>query len=118
HHLVVKLTKRIKQVLKNFMSIRFGTSGWRAVIADEFTFAGVRSVTRAICSHFGATKQPASVMVVGYDTRFLGEQFAEECPNTIMSDNAFRVLPCDAPVPTPTISHVIRTNGSIGGRRT
>jgi phosphoglucomutase len=96
------------------MTIRFGTSGWRAVIADEFTFAGVRSVTTAICSHFAATRQPESMMVVGYDTRFLGEQFAEECAN-IISQNAFRVLLCDEPVPTPTISHVIRTNGAICG---
>jgi phosphoglucomutase len=96
------------------MTIRFGTSGWRAVIADEFTFAGVRSVTSAICSHFGKVEQPGSLMVVGYDTRFLGEQFAEECAN-IISDNAFRVLLCDEPVPTPTISHVIRTNGAICG---
>jgi phosphoglucomutase len=96
------------------MTIRFGTSGWRAVIADEFTFAGVRSVTSAICSHFGAIEQPGSLMVVGYDTRFLGEQFAEECAKVI-SDNAFRVLLCDSPVPTPTISHVIRTNGAICG---
>jgi phosphoglucomutase len=96
------------------MTIKFGTSGWRAVIADEFTFAGVRSVTSAICSHFAATKAPGSVMVVGYDTRFLGEQFAEECAN-IIADNAFRVLLCDGPVPTPTISHVIRTNAAICG---
>jgi phosphoglucomutase len=54
------------------------------------------------------------MMVVGYDTRFLGEQFAEECAN-IISQNAFRVLLCDEPVPTPTISHVIRTNGAICG---
>lgn len=96
------------------MTIKFGTSGWRAVIADEFTFAGVRSVTSAICSHFAAAKKADSVMVVGYDTRFLGEQFAEECAN-IIADNAFRVLLCDGPVPTPTISHVIRTNGAICG---
>jgi phosphoglucomutase len=96
------------------MTIRFGTSGWRAVIADEFTFAGVRSVTTAICSHFASTRQPESMMVVGYDTRFLGEQFAEECAN-IISQNAFRVLLCDEPVPTPTISHVIRTNGALCG---
>ena len=53
-------------------------------------------------------------MVVGYDTRFLGEKFAEECANLI-SENAFRVLLCDEPVPTPTISHVIRTKGAICG---
>jgi len=96
------------------MNIRFGTSGWRAVIADEFTFAGVRSVTSAICSHFGTTAQVGNLMVVGYDTRFLGEKFAEECAN-IISENAFRVLLCDEPVPTPTISHVIRTKGAICG---
>jgi len=84
------------------------------VIADEFTFAGVRSVTSAICSHFGTIRKPESLMVVGYDTRFLGEEFAEECANVI-SENAFRVLLCDGPVPTPTISHVIRTNGAICG---
>lgn len=95
------------------MTIRFGTSGWRAVIADEFTFAGVRSVTSAICSHF-ATSSQAGLMVVGHDTRFLGEKFAAECANVI-SENAFQVLLCDQPVPTPTISHVIRIKGAICG---
>src|SRR6267378_3622081 len=95
------------------MTIQFGTSGWRAVIADEFTFAGVRSVTSAICSHFETTSQ-AGLMVVGYDTRFLGERFAQECANVI-SQNAFQVILCDQPVPTPTISHVIRTKGAICG---
>src|ERR1700704_3350708 len=96
------------------MSIRFGTSGWRAVIADEFTFAGVRSVTSAICSHFENSNLAGNLMVVGYDTRFLGERFAEECASVI-SENAFRVLLCDQPVPTPTLSHVIRTKGAICG---
>ena len=96
------------------MPIRFGTSGWRAVIADEFTFASVRSVTSAICSHFESSNLAGNLMVVGYDTRFLGEQFAEECANVI-SENEFRVLLCDEPVPTPTISHVIRTQGALCG---
>jgi len=96
------------------MAIRFGTSGWRAVIADEFTFAGVRSVTNAICSHFESRKPAEDLMIVGYDTRFLGEQFAEECANVI-SANGFRAVLCDGPVPTPTISHVIRTQGAVCG---
>lgn len=96
------------------MTIRFGTSGWRAVIADEFTFAGVRSVTSAICSHFQAGKATDNLMVVGYDTRFLGEQFAQESANVIAA-NGFRALLCDAPVPTPTISHVIRTKAAVCG---
>jgi phosphoglucomutase len=96
------------------MTIRFGTSGWRAVIADEFTFAGVRSVTSAICSHFQAGSDKGKLMVVGYDTRFLGERFARECANVI-SANAFQALLCDGPVPTPTISHVIRTKAAVCG---
>jgi phosphoglucomutase len=96
------------------MTIRFGTSGWRAVIADEFTFAGVRSVTSAICSHFGTQKSERNLMVVGYDTRFLGERFAAECAS-VVSANAFRALLCDAPVPTPAMSHVIRSKGAVCG---
>lgn len=96
------------------MTIKFGTSGWRAVIADEFTFAGVRNVTSAICSHFESHNSTGNLMVVGYDTRFLGEKFAEECAYVI-SANAFRALLCDAPVPTPAISHVIRSKGAICG---
>ena len=53
-------------------------------------------------------------MIVGYDTRFLGDKFAEECANVICQ-NKFQVLLCDAPVPTPTISHVIRTRGAVCG---
>ena len=96
------------------MAIRFGTSGWRAVIADEFTFAGVRSVTQAICSNFESHNPQGNLMVVGYDTRFLGERFAEECASVI-SGSTFRALLCDGPVPTPTISHVIRTQGAVCG---
>jgi phosphoglucomutase len=96
------------------MAIQFGTSGWRAVIADEFTFAGVRSVTGAICSHFGSKKVGNDVMVVGYDTRFLGEQFARECAD-IVTANDFQVLLCDGPVPTPTLSHAIRTRKAVCG---
>ena len=104
--------RSVKQTLKNFMTIQFGTSGWRAVIADEFTFAGVRSVTGAICSHFGSKKAANDVMVVGYDTRFLGEQFARECADIVTANN-FTALLCDGPVPTPTLSHAIRTRNAV-----
>ena len=104
----------LSSLLTSDMTIRFGTSGWRAVIADEFTFAGVRAVTNAICSHFGDTDAAKKLMIVGYDTRFLGERFAEECANVI-SQNDFQVLLCDGPVPTPTISHVIRTKEAVCG---
>lgn len=97
------------------MAIRFGTSGWRAVIADEFTFAGVRLVTRAICEHLRSNgAADGTPLIVGYDTRFLGERFAAECVKEVSAHN-FRALLCDHAVPTPTMSHAIRSQGAAGG---
>jgi phosphoglucomutase len=97
------------------MAIRFGTSGWRAVIAEDFTFAGVRIVTRAICEQLRAGgAQPESAIIVGYDTRFLGEKFAAESAKVILNQG-FRALLCDRPTPTPTISHAIRSQRAAGG---
>ncbi len=96
------------------MSIRFGTSGWRAVIADEFTFAGVRKVTEAICTHFESTAHTNNPIVVGHDTRFLGERFAAECAG-IVSAKGFRALLCTEPTPTPVISHAILTESAVCG---
>jgi phosphoglucomutase len=95
--------------------IRFGTSGWRAIIADEFTFAGVRLVTQAICEHLRSNGAGESgLLIIGYDTRFLGEQFAAECVKEALTQN-FRAYLCDHPTPTPTISHAIRSNRAVGG---
>jgi phosphoglucomutase len=95
------------------MAIRFGTSGWRAVIADDFTFAGVRQVTEAICTHFADNNVSKSV-VIGHDTRFLGERFAAECAG-VVSAHGFRTLLCNQPTPTPTIAHAIRSEGAVCG---
>ena len=51
---------RLAALLKNDMPIRFGISGWRTVIADDFTFVGVRQVTKAICTHFETEDEPQS----------------------------------------------------------
>ena len=97
------------------MSIRFGTSGWRAVVADEFTFANVRLVTRSICEYLQSTNAEADKeFIIGYDTRFLGERFAEECVREVAA-YGYRALLCDRPTPTPTISHAIRVRRAIGG---
>lgn len=97
------------------MTIRFGTSGWRAVVADEFTFANVRLVTQSICEYLRSAGVAGNKeLIVGYDTRFLGERFAEECVKVITT-HGFRALLCDRPTPTPTISHAIRTRRAAGG---
>ncbi len=97
------------------MSIRFGTSGWRATIAEQFTFANVELVTNSICSSLtesGDANQ--QTIVVGNDTRFMGERFAEVAAN-IASGHGFKVLLCKTPIPTPTLSHAIRSNKASGG---
>ena len=96
------------------MAIRFGTSGWRAVIADEFTFQNVRAVTEAICGYLkteGANS--GTKLIVGHDTRFMGEAFADVAAD-IAKGHGFHVLKCDHPVPTPTMSHAIRSLKAAG----
>jgi phosphoglucomutase len=94
------------------MSIRFGTSGWRAIIADEFTFDRVRQVTEAICSSLNEVKDTRTLLV-GHDTRFMGEKFAQVAAE-ICRDSGFRVLLCNAPAPTPAISFAIRSEKAAG----
>jgi phosphoglucomutase len=97
------------------MAIRFGTSGWRAVIADEFTFEKVKLVSNAICSYLkkssGVNQQK---IVVGHDSRFMGENFMEVAAG-IAKKKGFHVLLCEGPTPTPTISHMIRAHRAEGG---
>ncbi len=96
------------------MNIRFGTSGWRAIIADDFTFKNVQIVTEAICSYLteknGAVTQ---TLIIGHDSRFMGEKFSDVAAR-IAQQKGFRVLLCDHPTPTPTISHAIRTEKASG----
>jgi phosphoglucomutase len=95
------------------MSIRFGTSGWRAIIADDFTFENVRLVTEAICSYLRESES-AQVLVIGHDTRFMGEQFTAAATE-IAAAKGIRILSCNGPTPTPTMSHAIRSQEAAGG---
>ena len=87
------------------MSIRFGTSGWRAVIADEFTFENVEAVVEAICRSLKEKNDAGdgNKLIVGNDSRFMGEKFAAVAAE-IAKRNGFRVLQCTGPTPTPTVS--------------
>ncbi len=97
------------------MTIRFGTSGWRAIIADEFTFEKVRAVTEAICRYLkDSSSEDRKTLIVGHDTRFMGENFAQVAAE-IAKAKGFRVLLCNHPTPTPTISHAIRDQKAVGG---
>lgn len=97
------------------MSIRFGTSGWRAIIADDFTFDNVRLVTEAICSYLKNNGvETGTPLVIGNDSRFMGETFVNVAAE-IAAAKGFRVLRCTEPTPTPTVSHAIRSQGAAGG---
>ncbi|MGH9752618.1 MAG: phosphoglucomutase/phosphomannomutase family protein [Blastocatellia bacterium] len=95
------------------MGITFGTSGWRAIIADEFTLANVRLVTSAIASVLD-DEAVGGGMIIGYDTRFLSERFAAECAAEF-AGCGFKSYLTTRETPTPAISHAIRAKGARGG---
>jgi phosphomannomutase len=80
--------------------IAFGTDGWRAVIADDFTYERVRAVAQAVAWHLEGDSRG---VVVGHDTRFSAENFAREVAR-VLAANGHGVLLLDRPVPTPTIT--------------
>jgi phosphoglucomutase len=93
-------------------AIKFGTSGWRGIMADDFTFSGVRRASAAIAGHILAhNKKPA--LIVGYDTRFFSQGFALAAA-AVLESHKCRVLFCKEPTPTPTIAHAI-IHGKLDG---
>jgi phosphomannomutase len=98
------------------LPIRFGTDGWRAVIADGFTFDNVARVAQAYADFVlrQHTKNGPPAVVVGYDRRFLSEHFAEQV-SCILSGNRISVSLFDRDVPTPLVSWAVRERGAAGG---
>jgi len=94
-------------------AIHFGTSGWRGIIADDFTFEGVRRASTAIASHVRAQKKNPT-LIVGHDTRFFSEEFARTAASVLRSHGC-RVLLCSGATPTPAIAHAIIHNKLEGG---
>jgi phosphomannomutase len=86
--------------------IHFGTSGWRAIIADDFTFGNVRLAVAAIADHV-RSKNPNPTLLIGHDTRFFAEEFTLAAA-TVLRERGVSVLLCDAPTPTPVIAYEIR----------
>jgi alpha-D-glucose phosphate-specific phosphoglucomutase len=86
--------------------ITFGTDGWRAIIAEDFTFANVRCVTQAIAQHLLDVGLRDRGIVIGYDTRFLAEKFALVAAE-VMSGNDIPVFLCKKHTPTPVVAHAV-----------
>jgi phosphoglucomutase len=93
--------------------IKFGTSGWRGLIADDFTFANVRLAVTAIAEHINAKKKNATVLV-GYDTRFYSEEFSQLAVE-ILQQNRIHTLLCETFTPTPAIAYEIIRRKLDGG---
>jgi phosphoglucomutase len=93
-------------------AIHFGTSGWRGIIADDFTFSGVRRAAAAIAEHARARKR-CPALIVGYDTRFFSEEFALAAA-AVLRSRGCRVLFCREATPTPAIAHAI-LHGKLDG---
>jgi phosphoglucomutase len=93
--------------------IQFGTSGWRGIIADDFTFEGVRRASAAIAGHARAHKK-SPLLIVAHDTRFFAEEFALTAAAALRSHGC-RVLFCREAMPTPAIAHAILHRKLDGG---
>ena len=102
--------------------IKFGTSGWRGLIARDFTFDNVRLVTQGIAEFLHAQIQnPKSsiaerkpLVILGYDTRFLGREFSLAAAEAL-ANHALLPLLCERDTPTPVIAHTIRVRKAVGG---
>ncbi|MEK6646190.1 MAG: phosphoglucomutase/phosphomannomutase family protein [Candidatus Firestonebacteria bacterium] len=92
--------------------ITFGTSGWRAIIAEDFTFENVSIVAQAIANYLAESKSKS--IVIGYDTRFLSEKFAHSVAE-VTSANKLHTFLAHRDVPTPVIAFEILRRKSGGG---
>jgi phosphomannomutase len=97
-------------------SIKFGTDGWRAVIAEDFTFANVGRVAQATADYWAANPVPGTEkkVVVGYDRRFLSDQFGQRTAE-VFAGNGFQVILAPEPVPTPSVSFAVKAQHAVGG---
>src|SRR5215469_3645497 len=94
--------------------IKFGTDGWRGVIADDFTFDNVRRVAGAIASYVLKQEDPSHGLIVGYDTRFGSPRFARVAAEVLAGAGIAIKLASDY-TPTPAISLAVKNNGAAGG---
>jgi len=94
--------------------IKFGTDGWRGVIADDYTFANVRTAAEAIAAYVHAKENPAKGICIGYDTRFGSKAFARACAEVVAA-TGIRVLLANDITPTPALSFGVRERGAAGG---
>ncbi len=95
--------------------IAFGTSGWRGILCEDFIFENVKTVTQAIADHVIAAGEKEKGLIVGYDSRFMGERFAREAAR-VLTGAGIKTFLCSRDTPTPVIAFEIlrrKTAGAI-----
>ena len=93
--------------------IKFGTDGWRAVIAEDFTFDNVRACAQGVANYLKQAKLTERGLVIGYDTRFASEDFAAAAAEVI-AGNKIKTHLCSQATPTPVISYAVTSTKSAG----
>src|SRR5436190_3580913 len=96
--------------------IKFGTDGWRAVIAEDFTFSNVERVAQAAADFWSANPVPGTqkLDIIGYDRRFLSDQFGQRTAE-VFAGNGFGVVLTPVPTPTPSVSFAVTRHNAVGG---
>ena len=97
----------------NSSKIKFGTDGWRGIIADDFTFLNVRKVTRAIASYLETAYTRDRPVLIAYDTRFLADKFAHTAAE-LLAELGWTVKITERDCPTPVIAYSARLLNSAG----
>jgi len=93
--------------------IKFGTDGWRGIIAEDFTFDNVRICAQAVAEYLKQNRLGKQSLVIGYDTRFASEDFAAAAAEVIAGNN-IKVHLCLKPAPTPVVSFTVPATKSAG----
>ncbi len=93
--------------------IKFGTSGWRAVMAEEFTFANVQRAVGGIARYVASQKRKGARVIVGRDPRFLGESFCAMAADLLAFQGITPLIVAD-PAPTPAFAHAVVANQADG----
>ena len=95
-------------------AIKFGTDGWRAIIADTFTFENVRVAAQATAEYLGTVRNLERAVFIGFDGRFLSDRFARTAAE-VFAGNGFHSFLMDRPYPTPYVSFEVRRRRLAGG---
>ena len=93
--------------------IKFGTDGWRGVIAEDFTYDNVRKVAHAIARYVVRVEKPGSGVLIGYDTRLGSERFARVPAEAVSASGTPVWLATDA-CPTPALSLIVHLRDAAG----